>query len=151
MSGVHYTERMTSPPVSDDQGLLRDLLRESWHAFVEMPRWAQVMLVVGLATHAAATAPMLPSDTVPHVWLASIRVASFVAMVVGTVENAKTYDEFYARVYLDACAITLVLSTVILYAAWNFGFDFGLRTVSLILGIFVIAFVAAFARLRRRA
>ncbi|HWT06698.1 MAG TPA: hypothetical protein VN224_13135 [Xanthomonadales bacterium] len=142
---------MSSPIVPDDEGLLRDLTRESWTSFVAMPRWAQATLVLGMVTHLAASLPILPPHLIPDVWLASIRVAAFVAMVVGVIENAKTYDEFYARVYLDACAVTLVLSTVILYAAWNFGVDFGLRTVSLILAIFVIAFVAAFARLRRRA
>jgi uncharacterized membrane protein len=141
---------MSSPIASDDEGLLRELLRESWDAFVAMPRWAQWLLVGGAVLHLAASLPVLPPHLIPPVWLASTRVA-FVAMVVGTIENAKKYDEFYARVYLDACAITLVVSTVILYAAWNYGIDFGLRTVSLILGIFVLGFVAAFARLRRHA
>jgi hypothetical protein len=141
---------MTSPHVPDDEGLLRDLTRESWNSFVAMPRWAQATLVLGMVTHVAAS--LLISDhAAPHGVLASIRVAAFVAMIVGVIENAKTYDEFYARVYLDACAIALVLSSVILYAASSFGYEFGLRAVSLILSTFVVGFVVAFARLRRRA
>lgn len=36
-----------------------------------------------------------------HTLAASVRVASFVAIIIGLVEIAKTLDEFYARVYLD--------------------------------------------------
>ncbi len=141
---------MSSPPVFEDEGLLRDLARESWNSFVAMPRWAQATLVLGLLTHTAAS--LLISDhAAPHGVLAAIRVAAFVAMIVAVIENAKTYDEFYARVYLDACAVALVLSSVILYAASSFGYEFGVRAVSLIASTFVIGFVAAFARLRRRA
>ena len=141
---------MGSPTVPDDEGLLRDLTRESWNSFAAMPRWAQATLVLGVVTHLAASL-LIPERVAPHGVLASIRVAAFVALIVGVIENAKTYDEFYARVYLDACAIALVLSSLILYAASNFGYDFGIRAVSLILVTFVVGFVAAFARLRRRA
>ena len=150
MSGVHYTVAMSSRNVSDDEGLLRDLTRESWTSFIAMPRWAQAVLVLGLVTHVAATA-LIPPHAIPDVALASIRVAAFVAMIVGVIENAKTYDEFYARVYLDACAIALVLSSLILYGASSFGFEFGIRSVSVILSTFIIGYVIAFARLRRRA
>ena len=150
MSGVHYNEVMSSRNVPDDEGLLRDLTRESWTSFIAMPRWAQAVLVLGLATHVTATA-LIPPHAIPDVALASIRVAAFVAMIVGVIENAKTYDEFYARVYLDACAIALVLSSLILYAASSFGFEFGIRAVSVILSTFIIGFVVAFARMRRRA
>ena len=150
MSGVHYTQAMSSPHVPDDEGLLRDLARESWNSFVAMPHWAQATLILGLVTHLAASA-FVPAHLIPGVALATIRVAAFVAMIVGFIENAKTYDEFYARVYLDACAIALVLSSLILYAASNFGFDFGIRSVSVISATFLVGFVAAFARLRRRA
>jgi len=141
---------MSSPIVPDDEGLLRDLARESWNSFIAMPRWAQATLVLGVVTHLAASL-LIPPDLIPHVWLASIRVAAFVAIVVGAIENAKTYDEFYARVYLDACAVTLVLSSVILYAASNFRYEFGIRAITVILATFVFGFVVAFARLRRRA
>ncbi len=150
MSGVHYTAGMSSPIVSDDEGLLRDLTRESWSSFIAMPRWAQATLVLGIAVHLAASV-FVPPHLLPHFMLASIRVAAFVAMIVGVIENAKTYDEFYARVYLDACAIALVLSSLILYAASSFGYEFGLRAVSVILSTFVVGFVVAFARLRHRA
>ena len=140
---------MSSAPVPDDEGLLRDLTRESWNAFIAMPRWAQATLVVGVVTH-LATSALAPSHVVPAVVLAAIRVAAFAAMIVGAIENAKTYDEFYARVYLDACAVSVVLSSLILYAASSFGYEFGIRSVSVILWTFVVGFVAAFARLRRR-
>ena len=141
---------MSTPIAADDDGLLRDITRESWNSFIAMPRWAKVILVVGMVTHVAALL-LMDLHVIPHVWFATIRVAAFVAMIVGVIENAKMYDEFYARVYLDACVVSLVLSSVILYAASNFGYDFGIRTVTVISVTFVIGFVAAFARLRRRA
>jgi hypothetical protein len=141
---------MSSPHPSDDEGLLRDLTRESWNSFVAMPRWAQATLVLGIVTHVAVSV-FIPPHALPDVALASIRVAAFVAVIIGAIENAKTMDEFYARVYLDACAISLVLSSLVLYAASSFGFEFGIRSVSVILVTFVIGFVAAFARLRRSA
>ena len=85
----------------------------------------------------------------PYAVLGSIRVAAFVAIIVALIENAKTLDEFYARVYLDACAIALVLSSVILYAGAEFGVQFGLLTVAVLYGAFLLGFVVAFARLRR--
>lgn len=141
---------MSSPSVSDDEGLLRDLTRESWSSFIAMPRWAQATLVIGIVTHVAVSV-FVPRHVMPEAALASIRVAAFLAMVVGVIENARTYDEFYARVYLDACAVSLVSSSLILYAASSFGYEFGIRAVSVILSTFVVGFVAAFARLRRRA
>jgi hypothetical protein len=141
---------MSSRNPSDDDGLLRDLTRESWTSFIAMPRWAQATLVLGLVTHVVASL-LVPPHAMPEAALASIRVAAFIAMIVGVIENAKTYDEFYARVYLDACAIALILSSLILYAASSFGYDFGIRSVSVILATFLVGFVAAFARLRRRA
>jgi ABC-type transport system involved in cytochrome bd biosynthesis fused ATPase/permease subunit len=140
---------MSSPIESDDDGLLRDLTRESWRSFVAMPRWAQAVLVLGMVVHLAAVAT--PPHVLPHAVLASIRVGAFVAIIVGLVENAKYFDEFYMRVYLDACTMAFIASSVVLFAASNFGFDFGIRVVSVLAGTFVLGFVVAFARLRRRA
>jgi small basic protein len=133
----------------DGDSLARDLARETWQSFTAMPRWAQAVLVAGTIVHVASV--VTPHAMVPYPLLASIRVAAFLAIVVGLIENAKTLDEFYARVYLDAAAISLILSSVILYASSNFGFELGIRAVVVIASTFLLGFVAAFARLRRRA
>ena len=86
---------MDSRNASDDEGLLRDLTRESWTSFIAMPRWAQVVLVLGLVTHVAASV-FIPAHAMPDAVFASLRVAAFVAIIVGVIENAKTFDEFYA-------------------------------------------------------
>lgn len=135
--------------MSDEGNLLRDLTRESWDSFVAMPRWAQATLVLGMAVHIAAV--FAPPQLLPHALLATIRVAAFVAIIVGLIENAKHFDEFYVRVYLDACTVAFVLSSLVLYGAANYGYDLGIRAIGLLAGTFVIGFVAAFARLRRRA
>ena len=80
---------------------------------------------------------------------ASVRVASLVAIIIGLVENAKTQDEFYARVYLEACAISLVSSGVVLFGLSEFGVELGVNSVLVLCGTFLLGFVIAFARLRR--
>ena len=132
----------------DRTSLLGDLSRESWKSFVAMPRWSQITLVAGIAVHVAAVLP--PLVALPHPLIGWIRIVAFLAIVVGLVENAKTLDEFYNRLYLDACAVSVILSSVIIYAGYELGFKFGVRAVSVIATTFVLGFVAAFARLRRR-
>jgi len=128
------------------ESLVSDLARETWRSWIEMPRWAQLTLVAGTVVHLVSS---FAHPGVPYAVLGSIRVAAFVAIIVALIENAKTLDEFYARVYLDACAIALVLSSVILYAGAEFGVQFGLLTVAVLYGAFLLGFVVAFARLRR--
>ena len=134
-----------------DEGdsLARDLARETWKSFVATPRWAQWTLVIAAIVYVVASVGL--NHVAPHAVLASIRVAAFVALIVGLIENAKTVDEFYMRVYLDACTISLIVSSVILYAGSNFGYEFGIRAVAVIAATFVLGFVVAFARLRRHA
>ena len=140
---------MSTPIVREDrENLIRDLARESWNSFVAMPRWAQTVLVAGMVVHTAAA--LTPDHLMPYPLLASIRVGAFVALIAGLIENAKTVDEFYLRLYLDACAVSVVSSSVVLYASSNFGFEFGIRAVSVLAATFLLGFVAAFARLRRR-
>jgi hypothetical protein len=141
---------MITPVEPDDaSSLARDIARESWQSFTAMSRWSQVTLIAGMVVHVAAVLP--PLDAVPHPFIGWIRVAAFVAIVVGLVENAKTLDEFYLRLYLDACAISVVASSVIIYAGYELGFSFGVRAVAVIAFTFLVGFVASFARLRRRA
>src|ERR1700685_1538731 len=127
-------------------GLASDLARETWRSWTAMPRWAQVTLVVGIVVHVAVSVTNLP---VPHTLVAAIDVLAFIAIVIGLIENAKTLDEFYARVYLEACAISVVSTGIILFAAASFGATFGVRAVSILAGTFLLGFVVAFARLRR--
>jgi hypothetical protein len=83
-----------------------------------------------------------------HVFVAAVRIAAFVAIVAGLIENAKTLDEFYTRVYLDACAISVVASSIIVYAAWNLHVELGARSAAVIGATFLLGFIIAFARLR---
>ena len=140
-----------STPIESDDGisLARDLARETWSSFVAMPRWSQAVLVLGMVVHVAAVFP--PLDMLPHPLIGWVRVAAFLAIVAGLIENAKVLDEFYTRLYLDACAISVVLSSVIIYAGYELGFKFGVRSVAVLAATFVLGFVVAFARLRRRA
>ncbi len=139
----------TSPDPDDGTSLFGDLARESLKSFVAMPRWSQITLVLGLAVHVAAVVP--PLAELSHPLIGWIRVAAFLAIIIGLIENAKTLDEFYNRLYLDACAISVILSSVIIYTGYELGFKSGVRAVSVIAATFVLGFVAAFARLRRRA
>ena len=133
----------------DGTSLFGDLARESWKSFVAMPRWSQVVLVVGMVVHVAAVLP--PLAGLPYPLIGWIRIAAFLAIVVGLIENAKVLDEFYTRLYLDACTVSVVLSSVIIYTGYELGFSFGVRVIAVIAATFVLGFVAAFARLRRRA
>ena len=112
-----------------------------------MPLWSQIVLVVGLIVWIAVA--FVPIAASAHTLAASVRVASFIAIITGLVENAKTLDEFYARVYLDACAISLVSSGVVLFALSEFGVELGVNSVLVLCGTFLLGFVIAFARLRR--
>jgi small basic protein len=131
---------------AERDSLIHDLARETWDSWIATPRWAQLVLVGGAAVHVVASVTQPP---IPYALLGVIRVAAFVAIIVGLIENAKTLDEFYSRVYLEASAIALVLSSVILYAGGEFGLRLGLLTVVVLYATFLIGFVAAFARLRR--
>jgi len=132
---------------AERENLLVDLWRESWDSWIAMPRWAQIVLIAGVVVHSAAVSAH--SNNVPHGVMVALRIGGFLAIIVGLIENAKVLDEFYTRVYLEACAIALVLSSVVLYAGAELGVAFGLLTVSVLYGTFLIGFVIAFARLRR--
>ena len=112
-----------------------------------MPLWAQIVLVIGMTVWIAIA--FVPITASAHTLAASVRVASFVAIIVGLVENAKTLDEFYTRVYLEASAISLITSGVVLFALSEFGTELGVNSVLVLCATFVLGFVIAFARLRR--
>jgi hypothetical protein len=132
---------------AERDNLLADLWRESWDSWVAMPRWAQVVLIAGFVVHTGAV--IFKPAGMPYVVMAALRIGGFMAIVVGLVENAKVLDEFYTRVYLEACAISLVLSSIVLYAGAEFGIKFGSMIIGVLYASFVLGFVVAFARLRR--
>lgn len=127
--------------------LLVDLNRETWNSIVAMPRWAQAVLVVGFAGFLILGLRHWPG--IPHTLLASLRTAAFIFLIVGLMENARGFDEFYARLYLYASAISLILSILTIYAAYEFGVNLGERAISVMAGTFCIGFIVAFAYLRR--
>ena len=139
----------TSVEPDDAASLVRDITRESWNSFTGMSRWSQITLIAGMVVHVAAVLP--PLNAVPDPAIGWIRVAAFVAIVVGLIENAKTLDEFYLRLYLDACAVSVVASSVIIYAGYELGLPLGVRSVAVIVATFLLGFVASFVRMRRRA
>ena len=127
--------------------LLADLNRETWNSIVAMPRWAQAVLFAGFAGFLVLGLGDWPE--IPHTLLACLRTGAFILLIAGLIENARGFDEFYARVYLYASTFSFILSGLAIYAAYEFGVNLGVRVISVMAGAFCIGFLVAFAYLRR--
>lgn len=127
--------------------LFADLGRETWNSVTAMPRWAQGALFLGSVGFLILEAGNWPG--VAHALLASLRTAAFVLLIVGLIENAMTLDEFYARVYLYACAVCVVLTALTVFVSYEWGVNLGVRALAVMSVTFTLGFLAAFAYLRR--
>lgn len=133
---------------NDESGsLFRDLAvetAESWRTMAPLGR-----AILGAGVIGVVVLNVLERTAIPSTLLSVLRVLAIVAVVIGCVANARAADEFYQRIYLYACTYTLVASMLILYALAEFGVNLGVRSISLVAGIFAVSFVVAFAVLRR--
>lgn len=132
-------------PESDN--LISDLWREtaqSWNAMSFRAKAATLVGIFGLIALEAVHVPGVP-EAVPSV----LRVVCLILLLAGSIANACALDEFYQRVYLQACTFSFVVSIVALFALSEFKINLGVRSVSVIIFFWLIGFVVAFARLRR--
>jgi hypothetical protein len=131
---------------NERENLFHDLAVESVESLRAMsPVW-RVALVAGLVGFVASRVFGPPHAAL---LLSVFRVVALAALTAGCIAYASVIDEFYQRIYLHACTYAFIASTLILYGLYEFGVDLGVRTVSVVLGTFVIACVAAFVLNRR--
>lgn len=131
----------------ESENLFVCMMRETADSWRETPLPAKVCLIVGVAGLLAFQRLGIPG--LPKVLDGTIRITSMILMMVGAIVNARSLDEFYQRVYLIASAFTMVVSTVILYGLAVFGVNLGVKTASVIIGVWLCGFVYSFDRLRR--
>jgi hypothetical protein len=129
------------------ENLFADLISETAASWNRMSLAWRAITLAGVALFVVAA--VVDRREVPGPLVASIRVLALAASYAGSVASTRGNDDFFQRVYLHACAYTFVISTIVLYALFEFGIDLGVRAVSLIVSIFLLSFVAAFAVLRR--
>jgi len=127
--------------------LLHDLCVETLDSWRGMSLTSRVVLAAGVI--GIVVLNVLERTTIPGALLSALRVAALTAVVAGCVANSRAADEFYQRVYLYACTFTLVVAVPVLYALAEFGVNLGVRSVSVVAGIFGVAFLAVFAAMRR--
>jgi hypothetical protein len=128
-------------------GLLADLAAEASRSTKAMPVVARVSYVAGLVAFVVLEFAVPGSLGGPA--LAVARVAALSAFVAGAVVNARCSDDFFRRVYVNSCAIALPSSAIVLYALTSFGVHVGRATVGIVIMIWFVSFVVAFAALRR--
>jgi small basic protein len=131
---------------NERQSLLRDLWRETAESWGAMSLAARTSFVAGLIGFVVFN--WFAGSALPSMALSGLRVASLIALLAGAIANARALDEFYQRVYLLACAYTLVAACVIVYALSEFGVNLGSHTIAVFVAVWGVSFVTSFAVLR---
>lgn len=114
--------------------------------FTRVPLAGKVAFVLGLSGFIAFVAVHWPGPSGPV--FGALRTASFVAFLVGVYFGFRR-DEFFTRMHLNASAICVALSLVIIYGSYQLGLNLGRQAFSVICATYSIGYLGVFLYKRR--
>lgn len=103
----------------------------------KMPALGIAALLLGLAGFIAFVAVHWPGPAGPV--FGALRTASFIALLTGLFICFRR-DEFFIRMHLNASAVCVALSLVIIYGSYQLGFNLGSQAFSVICATYVVSY-----------